>query len=86
MDGLPNPPKTNRWTHVHVLCLEKETDRNKYNPLDLSEWEFFVIPTVKLDEFCGDQKSVSVGRLVQEGFQAVPFDEMKSETGRNRQH
>ena len=83
---LPKPDKPRRWADVYVLCLENETDPLKYDPLDLSQWEFFVIPTFRLDEKFGNQKSVSVSRLQQEDFRTVKFDILKSEIDRNRQH
>ncbi len=82
-DWLPKPGKPRRWADVYVLCLENETDRLNYDPLDLSQWEFFVIPTFRLDETFGNQNSVSVRRLQQEGFRTVPFDKLKSEIDRN---
>ena len=64
-DWLPKPDEPKRWADIYVLCLEKETDPDSYNPLDLSQWEAFVIPTSKLDKEFPDQKTVSVSRLLQ---------------------
>ncbi|MDE2791265.1 MAG: hypothetical protein OXI81_12700 [Paracoccaceae bacterium] len=84
-DWLPEPDEPRRWADIYVLCLEKETDPDSYNPLDLSQWEAFVIPTSRLDENFPDQKTVSVKRLLQEGFQPVGFDRLGPEIERIRQ-
>ncbi len=82
---LPEPDEPRRWADIYVLCLEKGTDRDSYNPLDLSQWEVFVIPTSRLDEKFPDQKTVSVSRLLQEGFEPVGFDRLGSKIEQVRQ-
>ena len=44
-----------------------------------------MIPTSRLDENFPDQKTVSVNRLLQEGFQPVGFDRLGPEIERIRQ-
>ena len=69
-----------RWADCYVLCLENA--RAAYNPLDLSQWEFFVLSTPVIDETFGRQKTVSVGRLRQKGFRPVAFGGLASEVSR----
>ena len=82
---LPKPDEPKRWADIYVLCLQKEKDPDVYKALDLSQWEAFVIPTSRLDEKFPDQKTVSVSRLLQEGFQPVGFDRLGSEIEQVRQ-
>ena len=34
------------------------------NPLDMSQWEFYVVPTTELNEQCGNLKRLSLKRLL----------------------
>ena len=43
-------PGRYRPAHVYVFCFHKERDTVKLDPLDTSQWEFFVVPTKVLDE------------------------------------
>lgn len=84
-DWLPGPDRPRRWADIYVLCLDKETDPGSYNPLDLSQREAFAIPTSRLDKNFPDQKTVSVNRLMQEGFHSMGFDRLDPEIERIRQ-
>ncbi len=74
----PPPESPKRWADIYVLCLECETDPERYAPLDLSQWEFFVIATAEIDRTFKNQDSVTVGRLRTEGFQPVAYDKIKA--------
>lgn len=52
-----------RWSDVYVFCLYAETDLIKANPLELSEWEFYIISTTRLNENCGAQKDITLSSL-----------------------
>ena len=49
-----------RQSDVYVFCLYAETNRRMADPLILDGWEFYVIPTEKLDKICGGQKTISL--------------------------
>lgn len=72
------PPK--RWADCYVFCLVNMESREAYNPLDVSQWEFFVLPTSRINETLGRQKTVAVGRLQQEGFRSVTFSGLAAGT------
>ncbi len=40
---------TQRQADVYVFALLAHTDQKTLDPLDLSQWEFFVVPTISLD-------------------------------------
>ncbi|MCY4460760.1 MAG: hypothetical protein OXC26_10275 [Albidovulum sp.] len=71
-----------RWADCYVFCLENMDDPATYNPLDLSQWEFFVVSTCRINETFGHQKSVAIGRLRQEGFRSVVFSGLGPEISR----
>lgn len=39
-----------RWSDLYVFCLFTEKDCTKANALDLNQWEFYVLPTYKLND------------------------------------
>ena len=39
-----------RPAHVYVFCFHNERDVTKLDPLDTSQWEFYVVPTTLIDE------------------------------------
>lgn len=42
-----------------------ETNRRLADPLVFDGWEFYIVPTKKLDEICGAQKTISLNSLRQ---------------------
>ena len=71
------PPK--RWADCYVFCVENCRDLDAYNPLDISQWDFYVLATHKINERFKDQKTVTLNRLKQEGFTPVTFMALKAE-------
>ncbi len=53
-----------RQSDVYVFCLYAVQDRNQADPLVLDGWEFYVMPTRRLDEICGPQKTISLPSLL----------------------
>ena len=52
-----------RQADVYVFALLFHKDKEKVNPLDISQWEFFVIPTIVLDERERSQHSITLPSL-----------------------
>ena len=50
-------PEKRRQADVYVFCLLKHQDMSTVNPLDMSQWEFYIVPTATLNERCGDLKT-----------------------------
>lgn len=44
--------------------------------LDLSNWEFYIVPTRTINEVCGDNKTISLSRIKKLGIAACAFDEI----------
>lgn len=56
-----------RHSAVYVFCAEVCTDPASFDPLDLNQWRFFVLPTSTLDDTLGNQKKLALGRLAEVG-------------------
>jgi hypothetical protein len=54
--------ETKRHADVYVFCLHAHKEQESLDPLDLSQWRFFVLSTAVLDGL-GDQKSLGLGTL-----------------------
>ena len=57
-----DPPR--RPAKIHVFCvLGRKTDLNP-DPLDVSQWQFYVLPTAVLNREVPQQKTISLGPLL----------------------
>jgi hypothetical protein len=57
------PAERRRAAAIYIFCLLHHPDRATINPLDLAQWEFFVLPARVLDEKCPTQKTISLKSL-----------------------
>jgi hypothetical protein len=66
-----------RSADVYVFCVFEEQERSKANPLDLSQWGFFVCLTADLNVWFGEQKSVRLNvlksKLKEKGLERVGY-------------
>lgn len=63
-----------RQANVYVFCLLAEKNPEKVDPLDLTQWEFFVLPTSVLDARLPTQKSISLSALRALGAEESGFE------------
>ena len=61
----------------NVFCLNTGYTENESNPLNLNNWQFYVVPTFVINEKCGENKTISLGRIQSLGFDAKRYDEIK---------
>lgn len=52
-----------RNNDIYVFCLITGFERKDANPLNLDNWEFYVVPTNLINRECGDNKTISLGRV-----------------------
>ncbi|MDC1362090.1 hypothetical protein N8203_03190 [Crocinitomicaceae bacterium] len=53
-----------RWSDYYIFCLLKNKDQNTINPLDVSQWTFFVLSTEILNEQRPLQKTIGLNSLM----------------------
>ena len=68
-----------RQNDVYVFCLNTGETRETSYPLDLSNWEFYVVPTNVINEKCGNNKTISLGRIKSLGFVPKKYNELRQE-------
>ncbi len=68
-----------RQAEVYVFCLHNYRQKDDgLNPLDLSQWEFYVLPTKILNEKMPVQKTISLDKVKSLGAVKSGFDELKN--------
>jgi len=60
-----------RQAQVYVFALLAHKDKPTLDPLDVSQWRFYVVPTTKLDS---RQKQRSIGLRILESIAGVPVE------------
>lgn len=66
-----------RVADCYVFCIYLETDPTKANVLDVENWQFYVVPTVEIEQELGEQKSIGVKRI-KAMCKPVGYDELKN--------
>lgn len=52
-----------RHADVYVFCLLKHKDQKTINPLQMEQWDFYVVPTHKLDNYARSKSSITLNSL-----------------------
>lgn len=72
-----------RQSDVYVFCVLKHIDQATLNPLNLSQWEFYILSTAALDKAVPRQKTISLNKLLNIGAKkceyAKLYETIKSE-------
>lgn len=66
-----------RQNDLYIFCLNTGTTKDASNPLELDHWRFYVIPTVVIDEKCGESKTISLAK-VEKLAKQVGYSELKA--------
>ena len=67
-----------RQSDVYVFCVETCQNRDELNERDLSQWDFYVLPTARINDKLGSQKRVSLSILQKIGAKQVSFCDLKA--------
>lgn len=56
--------KLERQNDIYVFCLNKGVNEEESYPLDMANWEFYVVPTKIINGNCApEQKTISLGKV-----------------------
>lgn len=66
-----------RHSDVYVFALLREQNKNNIDPLDISQWKFFVLSAKVLDGRLGAQKSIRLSALIRLEPEEVSFGNIK---------
>ena len=66
-----------RQADIYVFCVHNVKEKNdKMNTLDLSQWDFYLLPTSVLDKKLGKQKKVSLDKLRKIGAEQCLYEDL----------
>lgn len=69
-----------RQSDVYVFCVLKHTDHKTIAPEDMTQWEFYIVPTRLLNEKCTTQKTITLSALKRLfNVSPVAYQDIKSE-------
>ncbi len=54
-----------RHSDVYIFCMLNHKDQDTINPLNLNQWDFYIIPTEKLNEWKKNQKTITLSSLLE---------------------
>ncbi len=60
--GIQAPTST-RQSDIYVFCLLKHKDKGTLNPLCLEQWEFYVLPTLSINNYKRSKSSITLKSL-----------------------
>jgi len=67
-----------RSADVYVFCLLHQQDKTTVDPLDLNQWEFYVLATEELNNYTRSQHSITLNSL-KKLTSAVEYDKLDQE-------
>ena len=62
-----------RQADVYVFCVLSHKDQSSIDPLDVSQWDFYVLGTEVLNRRVGAQKRIGLEAIRSQGARAVRF-------------
>lgn len=80
-------PDTNKFSHVttrqsdaYIFCVLNSKNKRTVNPLNLDQWDFYIIPTKVLNDKKKNQKTISLSSLIKLNPAKVKFNGIKKNT------
>ncbi|MFZ1700015.1 MAG: hypothetical protein WBO10_09150 [Pyrinomonadaceae bacterium] len=67
-----------RQADAYVFCLLAHKDQDSIDPLNLDQWEFYILRSDVLDRECPMQKSISLSRLLKLGPATAKYNQIAS--------
>ena len=65
-----------RQSDIYVFCVLKHTEQETINPLDARQWEFYPLKTSVLNEKVGNQKGISLSKILKLGAAATSYSNL----------
>jgi hypothetical protein len=69
-------PESKRQADVYVFALLAHRDKPTLDPMNVAQWRFYVLPTWRLNDRKGSQRSITLKSL-ETMCSAVPFDGLR---------
>ncbi len=72
-----NTSELKRQNDIYVFCLNTGLTKDESNPLELKNWEFYILPTDVINEKFGNVQSISLSRI-RELTDKVEYSQIKN--------
>jgi len=69
--------ESKRQAGIYIFCVLKHKVQETLNPLDLNQWDFYILPTSVIDKEMGDSKQITLGKLMSLDPIKSNFDNLK---------
>lgn len=76
-----NTSEFKRQNDIYVFCLILGETKEASNPLVLENWRFWIVSTSTINRLCGDNKTISLGRVksITNQGNGVGYGELRNE-------
>ena len=68
-----------RQAQIYVFCVHSHTEQETINPLDISQWEFYVLPADTLNNKTKPRKTISLAALIKLKAQKCKYNNLLTE-------
>jgi len=75
-DILVNNGEKIRRSDVYVFCVLSHQDKKNVDPLNLSQWDFYILDTDVLNERAKEQKTIALSSLLRLNPEKVKYDRL----------
>lgn len=65
-----------RQAQIYVFCVHKHKEKESLNPLLIAQWDFYLLPTKKIDTEFGDQKTATLSALIKAGAEICEYNNL----------
>ena len=70
--------KQKRQSDIYVFCVHNHTDKTSADPLQISQWDFYLLPTAVPDTKFQKRKSATLSALIRAGAELCAFENLQS--------
>lgn len=68
-----------RQSDVYVFCVHKHTKQETIDPLDIKQWDFYLLTTAVIDKVFGEQKTATLTSLKKAGAVLCQYETLYEE-------
>ena len=68
-----------RQSDIYIFCVLSHKDKNSVDPLDLSQWDFYILETKVLNEKVKTQKTITLSSLLKLNPIKTKYENLKQE-------
>lgn len=76
--------KRTRKSDVYIFCVLSHKDKPTINPLNLNQWDFYILSTLVLNEQMSKQQSITLSSLLKLNPVHVKYDRLSLEINKQK--